>query len=68
MPRIVRLKSSEEIIENCGSCDMQNDDEHCISHHYFAQGTEYAKCQEGCRWEGEPELSLARSYRGIKLI
>ena len=41
------------VMENCASCDQQGSDEHCIGHHDLAQGTIYAKCQEGCQDEGE---------------
>ena len=39
------------VMENCASCDQQNSDEHCIGHHDLAQGTIYAKCQDGCQDE-----------------
>ena len=40
---------STDVMENCGSCDQQGINEHCIEHHDLAQGTIYAKCQEGCQ-------------------
>jgi len=41
------------VMENCASCDQQGSDEHCLGHHDLAQGTIYAKCQDGCQDEGE---------------
>ena len=40
------------VMENCASCDQQGSDEHCLGHHDLAQGTIYAKCQDGCQDEG----------------
>ena len=50
------IEPSEETttttMENCVSCDQQASDEHCIGPHDLAQGTIYAKCQDGCQDEG----------------
>ncbi len=57
--------TTQNTMENCASCDQQGSDEHCLEHHDFAQGTQYAKCSDTLcseRYNGVDDVAQVNYY------